>query len=351
MYCLFSQAIDYETTSTYKFKVKVTDSGDPKQSALADVVIQVDDINDVAPVFTASTYHATVYLPAVANTMVVKVTATDTDSPRLSYSLVDDDLATMFQIDSTKGVVTVKNESKIVRGTYKLTVIVNDGNFSSKAHVRVRCQPLLPGSLQFRQRNYTASVLEGISTESDLLVPQVIGYPVGETITFSVVNPSELFVISPSTGVVTIKGGKELDREVIDSYQVVIQARDSNVPPAIAQTVLNVKVDDVNDNRPVFVGVPYYIVLQLGVRVNSKVGQVKAEDADIGSNGELRYVRSVLKISRILCRLSWCSLLWTKIHGLVFHCIFFRTVNGSHFRLCQSRKVWSTCGKSKSIFI
>ena len=62
------------------------------------------------------------------------------------------------------------------------------------------------------------------------------------------------------------------------------------MPPEIAQTVLHVLVDDVNDNRPEFVGVPYFIVLQLGVRVDSKVGQVKAHDADIGTNGELRFV-------------------------------------------------------------
>lgn len=194
----------------------------------------------------------------------------------------------MFQIDAADGTVTVKNGSQIDRGVYKLSVHVTDGNFSSRAHVRVRCEPLLLGSLRFRESNYTASVLEGVTTEQELLVPQVVGYPIGETITFSIVNPSELFEISPSTGVVTIKQGKKLDRESIDSYDVVIQARDSNVPPEIAQTVLHVIVDDVNDNSPVFVGVPYYIVLQLGVRVDSKVGQVNAEDADIGSNGELR---------------------------------------------------------------
>jgi hypothetical protein len=89
---------------------------------------------------------------------------------------------------------------------------------------------------------------------------------------------------------VSILAGKKLDRETTDSYQVVIQARDTNVPPQIAQTVLNVIVDDVNDNKPEFVGVPYYIVLQLGVLVDSIVGKATARDADIGSNGELRFV-------------------------------------------------------------
>lgn len=292
-FVVFLQALDYESTSKYSFKIKVTDSGDPKLSSFTNVEIRIVDINDVAPVFTTSTYHATVHLPVVANTLVVKVTAKDADSPQLTYSLVNDDLRKMFQIDASDGTITVKNESKIVRGAYKLTVQASDGNFSSSAHVRVRCAHLRLGSLQFRESNYNASVLEGVTTEKELLVPQVIGYPIGETITFSIVNPSDLFVISPSTGVVTIKGGKKLDRETIDSYEVIIQARDSNVPPEIAQTVLHVIVDDVNDNRPVFVGVPYYIVLQLGVRVDSKVGKIKAQDADIGSNGELRYVKSL----------------------------------------------------------
>lgn len=271
----------------------MTDSGSPRLSSFTDIEVKVIDVNDVAPVFSTPMYHATIYLPTFLNTKVIKVTARDDDSAaltKLTFSLAKDDVMTkMFQVDSFSGVVTVSDPSKIRKGKYLLTVVASDGNLSSRTQVDITCRDLPVNTLQFREPNYTASVLEGVSTAKELLIPQVIGYPIGEAVTFSIVNPSDLFKVNPSTGVVSILADKSLDRETIDSYQVVIHARDTNMPPQIAQTILKVMVDDVNDNKPEFVGVPYYIVLQLGVRRNSIVGKATARDADIGSNGEIRF--------------------------------------------------------------
>lgn len=293
----FFQALDYETTRSYKFKAKVTDSGSPRLSSFTDIEVKVIDVNDVAPVFSAPMYHATIYLPTFLNTKVTKVTASDDDSAaltNLTFSLAKDDaMATMFQVDMFSGVVTVRDPSVIRKGKYLLTVIASDGNLSSRAQVDITCRDLPVNALQFREPNYTASVLEGVSTAKELLIPQVIGYRIRETITFSIVNPSDLFEVNPSTGVLRILADKSLDRETTESYQVVIQARDTNMPPQIAQTIVKVMVDDVNDNKPEFVGVPYYIVLQLGVRRNSIVGKATARDADIGSNGDIRFVYGI----------------------------------------------------------
>ena len=274
--------------------MKVTDSGSPRLSSFTNVEVQVIDVNDVAPMFSNPVYHATVYLPTFPNTKVAKVTARDDDSAaltNLTFSLAKDDvMREKFQVDMSSGVVTVKDPSMIQKGNYLLNIVASDGNLSSRAQVDITCRDLPDNDLKFRELNYTASVLEGVSTAKELLIPQVIGYRIGEAITFSIVNPSDLFEVSPSTGVVSILADKSLDRETIDSYQVVLQARDTNMPPQIAQTILNVIVDDVNDNKPEFVGLPYYIVLQLGTPRNSIVGKAIARDADIGSNGQIRFV-------------------------------------------------------------
>ncbi|EDO41767.1 predicted protein, partial [Nematostella vectensis] len=284
-----AKVLDYEVTPQYAFKIKVTDSGNPRLSAFADVKIHVTDINDIAPVFSASTYHATVYLPSYAGTRVTMVTATDGDSAaNLTFSLARQDTE-LFAVNPLTGVVTVSNAALLRRDTYTIKLTVSDGNHTAHARVRIRCENLPSSDLQFSRKNYSASVREGVSVDSELVTVRALGYPIGSTITYTIINPSELFHIVPSTGVMSIRAGFDLDRESIDAYQVIVQARDDSVPPNVAQAAVHVQVIDRNDNQPVFINSPYFIVLQLGVAQGTIIGQAQATDADIGSNANLRY--------------------------------------------------------------
>lgn len=290
--------MDFESTSFYKFKVKVSDDGVPSLAAFTDVEVFVEDVNDLPPVFVVPVFSAILYLPTFLGTEVIRVSATDADTlplTNLSYSIVTQSvsapLSPMFDISPTLGVITVRNASLLNEAVYDLTVSVSDGNFTDQATVGIDCRPLPVSDLKFSQARYNTSVLEGVSSASDIAEVRAVGYSIGETITYSIVTPSDFFVISESTGIVSTLPGREFDRETMDRYEIVVQARDGGKPtPRVAQSVVLIEVDDVNDNAPKFTEESYFFVVKKSVDVGATVGKVEAHDSDIGNNGAIKYV-------------------------------------------------------------
>lgn len=294
---LHLKVFDFEMVSSYKFKVKVSDGGVPSFAAFVDIEVFIQDVNDIPPTFIAHTFSATVFIPAFPGAEVVKVSAVDGDSPaltNLSYSIVTPHLEEKFSISPSLGIITVKNVSLVSEATYHMKVSVSDGNFTDETTVDVHCTPLPLSDLKFSQKIYSTSVLEGISTEREIATVRAVGYSVSEFVTYSIVTPSDVFLISESTGVVSTLPGKEFDREAVDQYEVVVQARDGRKPlPRVAQSVVHVTIEDANDNVPKFIEETYFFVVQVSADVKSSVGRVKALDEDIGSNGKVRYVQNI----------------------------------------------------------
>lgn len=292
------QVLDFESTSFYKFKVKVSDDGVPRFAAFTDVEVSVEDVNDLPPEFVFPVFSAILYLPTFPGTEVIRVSATDGDTlplTNLTYSIVTHSLSPplsqIFDISPTLGVITVKNASLLNEAVYYLAVFVSDGNFTDQATVAIDCKPLPVSDLKFSQARYNTSVLEGVSSASEIAEVRAVGYSIGETITYSIVTPSDFFVISKSTGVVSTLPGREFDRETLDRYEIVVQARDGGkATPRVAQSVVLVEVDDVNDNAPKFTEESYFFVVKKSVDVGAIVGKVEAHDSDIGNNGEIKYV-------------------------------------------------------------
>lgn len=52
---------------------------------------------------------------------------------------------------------------------------------------------------------------------------------------------------------------------------------------------LSFQVEDVNDNAPVFVSLPYYAAVQVDAEPGSAIFRVSAVDRDSGLNGEVTY--------------------------------------------------------------
>ena len=292
------QALDFESKSFYKFKVKVSDDGVPSLAAFTDVEVFVEDVNDLPPVFVYPVFSAILYLPTFPGTEVIRVSATDGDTfplTNLTYSIVTQSvsapLSQAFDISPTLGVIIVKNASLLHKAVYYLTVSVSDGNLTDQATVDIDCKPLPVSDLKFGQARYNTSVPEGVSSTSDIAEVRAVGYSIGETITYSIVTPSDFFVISQSTGIVSTLSGREFDRETVDRYEIVVQAQDNGKPmPRVAQSLVLVEVDDVNDNAPKFADESHFFVVKKSVDVGATVGKVEAIDDDIGNNGEVKYV-------------------------------------------------------------
>jgi hypothetical protein len=159
-------ALDREATPTYTLLITATDGGSTPgalTSAQASVVVNVNDVNDVAPVVSAATLS--VAENSAAATVVGTVVATDGDatSPNnvvASFAIVGGNTGNVFAI-SSGGVVTVVGAlDREATPTYTLLITATDGGST-------------PGALTSAQ----ASVVVNVNDINDV-------FPVGSPSTF-----------------------------------------------------------------------------------------------------------------------------------------------------------------------
>lgn len=100
-----------------------------------------------------------------------------------------------------------------------------------------------------------------------------------------------MFTIGQTSGVIQTTG-KRFDRELVDNYKLIVEARSDNPElekPRVAHVIVNITITDVNDNCPMFVNLPYYAVVSVDDVKGSVITKVHAIDMDSGEFGEVRY--------------------------------------------------------------
>ncbi|XP_043928134.1 protocadherin Fat 3 isoform X2 [Protopterus annectens] len=283
--------LDHELIATFNFHVHVRDSGSPQLTAESPVKVTVEviDINDSPPVFTQQLYETILLLPTYAGVELLKVAATDPDSEvttELTYSLIEGNM-NHFWIDSNSGVLTVKNHS-LSKDQYRLTVKVSDGKFYSTALVIIMVKEAMDSGLHFTNSLYSASILENSSNITKIAVVNAIGNRLNEPLKYSILNPADKFRIKPTSGVIQTTGVL-FDREEQEVYELIVEASREYDHLRVTRVVVRVSIEDINDNPPVFVGLPYYAAVQVDSDPGVLIYQVTAVDRDKGVNGEVAY--------------------------------------------------------------
>ena len=105
-------SLDHETTTRFNFTVSVHDLGVPHLFSLsvANVVVDVLDVNDNPPVFVTSLYTARLLLPTFIGVHVIDVKAEDPDvvsNMSLIYGIIDGNDENHFEINNETGSVIV----------------------------------------------------------------------------------------------------------------------------------------------------------------------------------------------------------------------------------------------------
>uniref|UniRef100_A0A671UUC1 Protocadherin Fat 4 n=1 Tax=Sparus aurata TaxID=8175 RepID=A0A671UUC1_SPAAU len=80
-----------------------------------------------------------------------------------------------------------------------------------------------------------------------------------------------------------------LDREVTPFYQLLIEVEDKGEPKKFGYLQVNVTIQDINDNPPVFEQDQYETDVFEDAAVGSSILQITASDQDEGANAEIRY--------------------------------------------------------------
>lgn len=107
-------------------------------------------------------------------------------------------------------------------------------------------------------------------------------------IQYSLEEPSLLFSVSLRTGQIRLKN--TVDYETIKQVSLKIIAQDEGRPSKQSRLTLDITIQDVNDNSPVFTKQDYSFELVDSTPISTRFSEVHADDDDSGSNAEIIYV-------------------------------------------------------------
>ncbi|CAJ0940669.1 unnamed protein product [Ranitomeya imitator] len=290
--------LDYETTREYAIKIVASDSGKPPLNQSAMLLIKVKDENDNPPVFTLPVIGLSFIENNPPGTELTKISATDADSGRnaeLSYML-GPNAPSIFNLDRRTGILTaVRKLDREKQDRYTFTVIARDNGMPSlqtNTTVTLSVLDQNDNSPSFTHNEYNFYVPENLPTYGTVGLITVTDEDLGENaeFTLSLLNARDNFIIDPHTGV--IKPNITFDREQQGSYTFQVKAVDRGTPQKSSTVKVTIFVEDVNDNRPVFV-IPStnysYELVPTSTNPGSVVTKVFAVDNDTGINADLRY--------------------------------------------------------------
>lgn len=111
---------------------------------------------------------------------------------------------------------------------------------------------------------------------------------VNAEINFILATDTQDFALNPTTGLLTVAG--PLDRERQEKYDLVVKLVDGDpVTPLTSTATLSVRLRDVNDNAPSFTLPQYSARVREDLPIGSVVISMSARDPDWGEGGEVSY--------------------------------------------------------------
>ncbi|PVD34407.1 hypothetical protein C0Q70_05679 [Pomacea canaliculata] len=281
---ILSMPLDYEAAPSHRVTITCRDHGQPALSSSASFIVQVLDVNDLAPIFSKNIYTSSITENSYEVQKLLQVSARDPDTDlggEVEYFLEDNArINLLFFIDPSSGILQARAPvdreetgqftfSVLARdkGTPQLTstatiiITVEDENDERPRFVRplFNCYVLEKQPVGTRVGNVTASD-DDTSQNARMKYSIVAG-----------IGDGELFTIEPNTG----EGGGPTEPAFYDLANVSVQVLDDN------------------DNRPV---IEYpregnnTVIVAYNTPVGSVLAVVRATDTDDGPFGQLIFL-------------------------------------------------------------
>jgi VCBS repeat-containing protein len=270
---VFTPTKDFNGTGT--FTVTATDS--KGQTATQTVTVTVTAVND-APVITSAA-TASVAENAAITTEVYKVTATDVDAnTTLTYSLGGAD-ATLFNIDSKTGSVTLKASADFeTDASYVFDVKASDGTATTTKSVTLTVTDV--NDTPVITSGATGTVAENAATTTVVYDANATDQDAGAngTLTYTLQGAdAAAFNIDSKTGEVRLNASANFEAKA--SYAITVKATDGGNPALSATKDVTVSVTNVNE-APTFAGATATASIAENAATSTIVFDANATDVD-----------------------------------------------------------------------
>ncbi|XP_006013383.1 protocadherin-18-like isoform X2 [Latimeria chalumnae] len=162
-------------------------------------------------------------------------------------------------------------------------------------HVKVEVMDINDNSPQFSRSVIPIEISESAAVGTRVALDSASDLDVGENSLYTYsLSPNEYFDIEVRTRTDGAKYAeliiiRELDRELMSTFQLQLTASDRGVPQKSSFSILKISISDSNDNSPMFEEQSYIIQLLENSPVGTLLIDLNATDPDEGANGKVVY--------------------------------------------------------------
>ncbi|XP_025861490.1 cadherin-related family member 1 isoform X1 [Vulpes vulpes] len=312
--------LDYEKARAHVVTVVAKDGGgrlrgaDVVLSATTTVTVNVEDVQDMAPIFVGTPYYGYVYEDTLPGSEVLTVVAMDGDRGKpnqILYSLLNGSDGA-FEINETSGVISVmQSPAQLRRDVYELHVQVTE---VSSAGVPA-AQAMVPVTVRIVDLNNHPPTFYGESGPQNRFELSMYEHPPqgeilrGLKITVNdsdqganakfnlrLVGPGGIFRVVPLTVLneaqvtIIVENSAAIDFEKSKVLTFKLLAIEVSTPEKFSSTAdIVIQLLDTNDNVPKFTSHYYIARIPENAPGGSNVVAVTAVDPDTGPWGEVKY--------------------------------------------------------------
>ncbi|XP_028599298.2 protocadherin-23 [Podarcis muralis] len=299
-----------EKNPVIRLHVEASDSGNPPLTAVASVLIQIQDVNNYIPQFTVPSYNLSISENVSIGEMLLTFSAIDNDrthdSTYVEYAIIGGNGGNKFQVE--KCIVGPESPSKLTgnlvlrsildresSSSYQLLILVSDRGtppLNATATVSITVLDINDNPPIFTSLEYKVHVRENFPVGSHVTAVSASDCDAGPNgdVTYSITSGNDKghFRLDGKTGSLDLV--RALDYEETLNFSLTIQASDGGVGiKNVAFAVVFISILDANNYVPIFVFPTQDCRIHENLPVFSFVCRISALDFDTGPYGHLSY--------------------------------------------------------------
>nr|XP_061793112.1 protocadherin beta-16-like [Nerophis lumbriciformis] len=296
---VLQKPLDREKEEQMSLVLTAVDGGEPRMSGTMLILITVLDANDNAPVFTQSTYKATVSENSPLGTNVATVSASDADgdlNSKISYSITNtlDNVRYIFGVDKEKGQVSLIGNIDFEKSKhFQINLLASDdGGLTDSCKLIIEVQDVNDNKPEINIMSKSNVISEDAVVNTVVTVISVEDLDSEENgMVKCYINENIPFMLKTSeNNFYSLVTDNDLDRERSSEYNITVTCSDEGVPSLSSSVSLTLHISDVNDNAPAFERSSYEAYIVENNTPGLSILAVKARDTDWNQNARISYI-------------------------------------------------------------